>query len=133
MAKIKNLHMADAVISNNDIQVTSTFFGLGEKATYLPTGSRITARVYDYTASDGERMASLLSKGIDEIAQFVKNGNIVANVPIGNVRAETCVTADNQFLMVQLLRFIDFDYRPMTDVQVFVGSDAEVVASLFGD
>ena len=133
MAKIKNLHMADAVISNNDIRVTSTFFGLGEKATYLTTGSRITARVYDYTASDGERMASLLSKSIDEIAQFVKNGNIVANVPIGNVRAETCVTADNQFLMVQLLRFIDFDYRPMTDVQVFVGSDAEVVASLFGD
>ena len=133
MAKIKNLHMADAVISNNDIQVTSTFFGLGEKATYLPTDSRITARVYDYTASDGERMASLLSKSIDEIAQFVKNGNIVATVPIGNVRAETCVTADNQFLMVQLLRFIDFDYRPMTDVQVFVGSDAEVVASLFGD
>ena len=133
MAKIKNLHMADAVISNNDIQVTSTFFGLGEKATYLPTDSRITARVYDYTASDGERMASLLSKGIDEIAQFVKNGNIVANVPIGNVRAEACGTADNQFLMVQLLRFIDFDYRPMTDVQVFVGSDAEVVASLFGD
>ena len=133
MAKIKNLHMADAVISNNDIRVTSTFFGLGEKATYLPTGSRITTHVYDYTASDGERMASLLSKSIDEIAQFVKNGNIVANVPIGNVRAETCVTADNQFLMVQLLRFIDFDYRPMTDVHVFVGSDAEVVASLFGD
>ena len=132
MAKIKNLHMADAVISNNDIRVASTFFGLGEKATYLPTDSRITARVYDYTASDGERMASLLSKGIDEIAQFVKNGNIVANVPIGNVRAEACGTADNQFLMVQLLRFIDFDYRPMTDVQVFVGSDAEVVASLFG-
>ena len=50
MAKIKNLHMADAVISNNDIRVTSTFFGLGEKATYLPTGSRITARVSDYTA-----------------------------------------------------------------------------------
>ena len=133
MAKIKNLHMADAVNSNNDIRVTSTFFGLGEKATYLPTGSRITAHVYDYTASDGERMASLLSKSIDEIAQFVKNGNIVANVPIGNVRVEACVTADNQFLMVQLLRFIDFDYRPMTDVQVFVGSDAEVVASLFGD
>ena len=133
MAKIKNLHMADAVISNNDIRVTSTFFGLGEKATYLPTGSRITARVYDYTASDGERMASLLSKGIDEIAQFVKNGNIVATVPIGNVRVEARVTVDNQFLMVQLLRFIDFDYRPMTDVQVFVGSDAEVVASLFGD
>ena len=133
MAKIKNLHMADAVISNNDIRVASTFFGLGEKATYLPTDSRITARVYDYTASDGERMASLLSKSIDEIAQFVKNGNIVATVPIGNVRAETCVTADNQLLMVQLLRFIDFDYRPMTDVQVFVGSDAEVVASLFGD
>lgn len=132
MAKIKNLHMADAVISNNDIRVASTFFGLGEKATYLPTDSRITARVYDYTASDGERMASLLSKSIDEIAQFVKNGNIVANVPIGNVRVEACVTADNQFLMVQLLRFIDFDYRPMTDVQVFVGSDAEVVASLFG-
>lgn len=133
MAKIKNLHMADAVISNNDIRVTSTFFGLGEKATYLPTSSRITARVYDYTASDGERMANLLSKSIDEIAQFVKNGNIVANVPIGNVRAEACGTADNQFLIVQLLRFIDFDYRPMTDVQVFVGSDAEVVASLFGD
>ncbi|MGM9708330.1 MAG: hypothetical protein ACI3ZB_01800 [Prevotella sp.] len=133
MAKIKNLHMADAVIGNNDIQITSTFFGLGEKATYLPTGSRINARVYDYTSSDGERMASLLSKSIDEIAQIVKNGNLVANVPIGNIRAETCVSADHKFLMVQLLRFIDFDYRPMSDVQVFVGPDAEVAASLFVD
>lgn len=125
--------MADAVIGNNDIQITSTFFGLGEKATYLPTGSRINARVYDYTSSDGERMASLLSKSIDEIAQIVKNGNLVANVPIGNIRAETCVSADHKFLMVQLLRFIDFDYRPMSDVQVFVGPDAEVAASLFVD
>lgn len=125
--------MADAVIGNNDIQITSTFFGLGEKATYLPTGSRINVRVYDYTSSDGERMASLLSKSIDEIAQIVKNGNLVSNVPIGNVRAETCVSADHKFLMVQLLRFIDFDYRPMSDVQVFVGPDAEVAASLFVD
>ena len=125
--------MADAVIGNNDIQITSTFFGLGEKATYLPTGSRINVRVYDYTSSDGEQMASLLSKSIDEIAQIVKNGNLVGNVPIGNVRAETCVSADHKFLMVQLLRFIDFDYRPMSDVQVFVGPDAEVAASLFAD
>lgn len=125
--------MADAVIGNNDIQITSTFFGLGEKATYLPTGSRINVRVYDYTSSDGERMASLLSKSIDEIAQIVKNDNLVGNVPIGNIRAETCVSADHKFLMVQLLRFIDFDYRPMSDVQVFVGPDAEVAASLFVD
>ena len=125
--------MADAVIGNNDIQITSTFFGLSEKAIYLPTGSRINVRVYDYTSSDGERMASLLSKSIDEIAQIVKNGNLVSNVPIGNVRAETCVSADHKFLMVQLLRFIDFDYRPMSDVQVFVGPDAEVAASLFVD
>ena len=125
--------MADAVIGNNDIQITSTFFGLSEKAIYLPTGSRINVRVYDYTSSDGERMASLLSKSIDEIAQIVKNGNLVGNVPIGNVRAETCVSADHKFLMVQLLRFVDFDYRPMSDVQVFVGPDAEVAASLFAD
>lgn len=133
MTKIKNLHMADAVIGNNDIKVESRFFGFAEKVTYLPTESPVNVRIYDYTASDGEQLANVLSKNVDEMAQMVQDGKTVKNVPIGNVRAETCMSADHKFLMIQLLRYIDFDYRPLSDVRIFVGPDAEVAASLFAE
>ena len=43
MTKIKNLEMASAISNNNDITINTTLFGLCEKATYVPTGSRIKA------------------------------------------------------------------------------------------
>ena len=44
MTKIKNLEMAATISNNNDITINTSFFGLCEKVTYVPTGSRVTVR-----------------------------------------------------------------------------------------
>ena len=50
MASIKNLQMADTVLSNPNVEYRKGFMGLGSKAIYRPTGSPIAAQVLDYTA-----------------------------------------------------------------------------------
>ena len=49
MASIKNLQMADTVLSNPNVEYRKGFMGLGSKAIYRPTGSPIAAQVLDYT------------------------------------------------------------------------------------
>ena len=46
MTKIKNLEMAATISNNNDITINTSFFGLCEKATYVPTGSRVKAQTF---------------------------------------------------------------------------------------
>ena len=131
MTKIKNLEMASAISNNNDITINTTLFGLCEKATYVPTGSRIKAETFEYSPMNGERLSILLNSNIDEINRQLNRGIMVRSTPVGNIRAEVCQSADRQFLAVNLLRFSNFRYDPVGKVKVFRGHDAEVVSRLF--
>lgn len=131
MTKIKNLEMANAISNNNDITINTTLFGLCEKATYVPTGSRIKAQTFEYSPMNGERLSILLNSNIDEINRQLNRGIIVRSTPVGNIRAEVCQSADRHFLAVNLLRFSNFRYAPVGEVKFFCGHDAEVVCRLF--
>lgn len=131
MTKIKKLEMASAISNNNDITINTTLFGLCEKATYVPTGSRIKAQTFEYSPMNGERLSILLNSNIDEINRQLDRGIMVRSTPVGNMRAEICQSADRQFLAVNLLRFSNFRYDPVGEVKVFRGHDAEVVCRLF--
>ena len=131
MTKIKKLEMASAISNNNDITINTTLFGLCEKVTYTPTGSRIKAQTFEYSPMNGERLSILLNSNIDEINRQLDRGIMVRSTPVGNMRAEICQSADRQFLAVNLLRFSNFRYDPVGEVQFFCGHDAEVVSRLF--
>ena len=131
MTKIKNLEMASAISNNNDITINTTLFGLCEKATYVPTGSRIKAQTFEYSPMNGERLSILLNSNIDEINRQLDRGMTVRATPVGNMRAEVCQSADRHFLAVNLLRFSNFRYDPVGEVKFFCGHDAEVVSRLF--
>ena len=49
---------------------------------------------------------------------------------MGNVRLEGCKSADRQFAALQLLRFSDFEYRPVTDVRFYEGRTAEIICAM---
>ena len=123
--------MANAISNNNDITINTTLFGLCEKATYVPTGSRIKAQTFEYSPMNGERLSILLNSNIDEINRQLNRGIMVRSTPVGNMRAEICQSADRQFLAVNLLRFSNFRYDPVGEVKVFRGHDAEIVSRLF--
>lgn len=131
MTKIKNLEMANAISNNNDITINTTLFGLCEKATYVPTGSRIKAQTFEYSPMNGERLSILLNSNIDEINRQLNRGIMVRSTPVGNMRAEICQSADRHFLAVNLLRFSNFRYDPVSEVKFFCGHDAEIVSRLF--
>lgn len=131
MTKIKNLEMANAISNNNDITINTILFGLCEKATYVPTGSRIKAQTFEYSPMNGERLSILLNSNIDEINRQLNRGIMVRSTPVGNIRAEVCQSADRHFLAVNLLRFSNFRYDPVGEVKFFRGHDAEVVCRLF--
>ena len=131
MTKIKKLEMASAISNNNDITINTTLFGLCEKATYVPTGSRIKAQTFEYSPMNGERLSILLNSNIDEINRQLNRGIMVRSTPVGNIRAEVCQSADRQFLAVNLLRFSNFRYDPVGEMKVFRGHDAEIVSRLF--
>ena len=123
--------MASAISNNNDITINTTLFGLCEKATYVPTGSRIKAQTFEYSPMNGERLSILLNSNIDEINRQLNRGIMVRSTPVGNMRAEICQSADRHFLAVNLLRFSYFRYDPVGEVKFFCGHDAEVVSRLF--
>ena len=123
--------MANAISNNNDITINTTLFGLCEKATYVPTGSRIKAQTFEYSPMNGERLSILLNSNIDEINRQLNRGIMVRSTPVGNMRAEICQSADRHFLAVNLLRFSTFRYDPVGEVKFFCGHDAEVVSRLF--
>ena len=123
--------MANAISKNNDITINTTLFGLCEKATYVPTGSRVKAQTFEYSPMNGERLSILLNSNIDEINRQLNRGIMVRSTPVGNIRAEVCQSADRHFLAVNLLRFSNFHYDPVGEVKFFRGHDAEVVSRLF--
>ena len=123
--------MANAISNNNDITINTILFGLCEKATYVPTGSRIKAQTFEYSPMNGERLSILLNSNIDEINRQLNRGIMVRSTPVGNMRAEICQSADRHFLAVNLLRFSNFRYDPVGEVKFFRGHDAEVVCRLF--
>ena len=123
--------MANAISNNNDITINTILFGLCEKATYVPTGSRIKAQTFEYSPMNGERLSILLNSNIDEINRQLNRGIMVRSTPVGNIRAEVCQSADRHFLAVNLLRFSNFRYDPVGEVKFFRGHDAEVVSRLF--
>ena len=83
MTKIKNLEMAETISNNNDITINTTLFGLCEKATYVPTGSRVKAQTFEYSSMNGERLSLLLNSNIDEINHQLNRGIIVRSGPRG--------------------------------------------------
>ena len=131
MTKLKNLDMAEALSKNGCVAIKNSFFGLVEKVTYTPTDSPIRAQAYEYSADNGEQLSRLLDLNSQQLEDKLNSGVKVRSTPIGNFRAEVCVSDDCQFLAVNIMRFENFEYSPVMPVRFFSGHDAEVAIRLF--
>lgn len=131
MTKIKSMEMAPAISHEKDITISETYFGLCEKAVYTPTNSRIKAEIFEYSPNDGERLNSLLNSKSEELEKQINRGVNISPIHVGNIRAEVCLSDDHKFLAVNLLRFSNFHYVPMSGVMLFHGRDAETASRLF--
>ena len=130
MPSIKDLEMAAAVSAYQHIEIKKSWFGLSQKAVYVPTQSPVKVIVNEYAPADGERLERLLDMPLDKLESELKGKSVPKPVPIGHFRLEACLSDDRQFCALQLLRFVDFKYSPAFEPRFYSGKDAETVAQL---
>lgn len=94
MANIKNLTMGSLLLSDPRITTVSTLFGLSSKAVYVPTGSKISSSVYEYSAQEEDKLKHLLPLTGAALADAARNVKTLKSHDIGNLRLEVCVSAD---------------------------------------
>ena len=128
MSSIKNLEMAATLSAYQHIEIKKSLFST--KVVYTPTQSQVKAIILEYTPTEGERVERLLDMPLDKMADDIQQkGKPVAGVN-GNFRLELCLSDDRQFCAVQLLRFANFQYKPVFEPRFYEGKDAEAVAQL---
>ena len=128
MSSIKNLEMAAALSVYPHIEIKKSLFST--KAVYTPTQSQAKAIILEYTPTEGERVARLLDMPLDKMAVDIQQkGKPVAGAN-GNFRLELCLSDDRQFCALQLLRFGDFQYKPVFEPRFYEGKDVEYITQL---
>lgn len=124
MTNIKRLGMADELLANPHISVRKSFFGLVTNYIYNPTGAKIKVVQKNYNPSDGDPIKHILSLGIDGLKKGLKGKGLPAPIGIGNMQLNICFTEDFQFLAMQMEQFVNYLYKPTTDLVVAEGEDA---------
>ena len=128
MSSIKNLEMAAALSAYQHIEIKKSLFST--KAIYTPTQSQAKAVILEYNPTEGERVERLLDMPLDKMAADIQEKGKPANGANGNFRLELCLSDDRQFCALQLLRFGDFQYKPVFEPRFYEGKDAEAIALL---
>lgn len=130
MASINNLEMAETIANNSNIKISKGFLGIGSKATYTPTNSKLNAVINYYSAEDAQAYVKLINATETEIESLAKKVTPPAKLSISNYRLEACVTDDKQFVAIQVLSYADFRNTPICDVKYFEGEAAQAIAAL---
>jgi hypothetical protein len=128
MSSFKNMEMAAAVSAHEHINIKKSLFST--KVIYTPTQAVVRPVVLEYAPAEGERLQRLLTLSPDKMAAEMKYNGKPATAPIGQFRLEVCLSDDHQFCALQLFRFTDFRYHPVTDLQCYEGEDISTLVEL---
>lgn len=129
MANFKNLNMAPELLSHQNLRVVSSMMGLSKKLVYITTGATVRATKYNYNADAVPQLERIIESDGKGLAAAIKSCR-ASSVEIGNIELDACVSADKQFVALQLLQFSDYTYHPISKVAVFEGEQAALVASI---
>lgn len=130
MASIKNLEMAETICNNPNIKISKGFFGIGSKATYTPTNSKLNAVINYYSAEDAQAFVKLINAAETEVASLAKKVTPPSKLSISNYRLEACVTDSQQFVAIQVLSYADFRNTPICDLKYYEGEAAQAIAAM---
>ena len=122
--------MWNNICTNNHIIVRKSLFGLRTKAIYKPTSSIIDARVLEFSPADGGQLMRILCSPRNELALAIGDFR-PEPISNGNYLAEICTSRDGAFLAIQLYQYSQLNYNETTQVLIFEGNDARMVAKLF--
>ena len=122
--------MAETIYNNPNIKISKGFLGMGSKATYTPTNSKLKAVINYYSAEDAQAYVKLIKMAEGEVVSQGKKMTPPAKLSISNYRLEACVADDKQFVAIQVLSYADFRNTPICDVKYFEGEAAQAIAAM---
>ena len=129
MASFNSLHIAEPLSADNRITIKKGFLGFGSKVVYNPTSSKIQSYIKEYSPADGERITKILTRPVSEI-DTAKTERFTESA-IGQYMLEMCLSEDRKFVALQLQRFSDFSFKPVSELKVYEGDNAAAIAALF--
>lgn len=109
----------------------SSFFGLFNRLVYAPTGSRLNFTSRFYAPILRDELKELFALGDQVLEKRLAKMNRFEQVMNGNLLVECCVSADKQFVALQLKHFEQIDYQPISDVRFLQGDAAKHAAIVF--
>lgn len=124
MSKYTNLALSEALAGDSRITVTTSFFGLVEKAVYIPTQSRIAAVRREYTPEAGQAIARALRADAGKRAGLLATLGSQDDTSDGNYQLEVCYAEDHSFAAMRLYQYEQLKYRPVSELCVFEGPEA---------
>lgn len=122
--------MAETISNNSNIKISKGILGIGSKATYTPTNSKLNALINYYSSEDAQTFVKLIKMAEGEVINQAKKMTPPTKLSISNYRLEACVTDDKQFVAIQVLSYADFRNTPICNLKYFEGEAAQAIAAL---
>lgn len=122
--------MAETIYNNPNIKISKGFLGMGSKATYTPTNSKLKAVINYYSAEDAQAFVKLIKMAEGEVIRQTNKMTPPTKLSISNYRLEACVTDDKQFVAIQVLSYADFRNTPICDLKYYEGEAAQAIAAM---
>ncbi len=129
MANIQKLEMTKLIPNNGLFIVKKGFLGFGTKTMLKDSGCPVSVVVKEYNPADGDKMERVLNMERSKMAEELSKADI-QTTDMGNAKLEVIKSDDGTFLMMQLFRFSDFKYRPVSEVITITGPDADRIGKL---
>ena len=125
------MKMGEAVASHPNISVKTSWFGLKKDFVYTPTGNKLKG--YEMSIkSDGCRIANNLitAKTEHDLDTMIEKKERLIDNPNGNERMDIVLSADRQFVALQLFRYENYLFVEVGEPKFFEGEDAMKVTKI---
>ena len=129
MTTFKKLQMANTICADSRVDIRKSFFGLCTTLTYKPTQSIIDARQIELTQPEGDHLSRLMNAGSDTLLKAASSTKLKPIVN-GNYRLDACISRDHQFVALQLLKYMQLNYEPVTDIMIFEHDEAQRISAM---
>ena len=130
MSNIKNMEMWKDICNDKRIDIKSSMLGLRTQAMYVPTHSKMKASMIEYTPQVGEKLKHIMEVPEEELDQVIGSFHPQPTVN-GNYMLEKLSSEDGMFTVLLLLQYHNFNYEPVTDVQVYKDNGAKTINRMF--
>lgn len=129
MSSITNFDMASQVLALPLIQCKNSLFG--KSYYYVTSDNKLKAKTYDYTPQDGECLKKIIGAPRAQLNDLVEKYGKLPQANIGNYHLEMCAAADGRFTALQLFRFVNYEYKPVTNVCIYEEAESLLIQKLF--